>query len=88
LLALSWPSYPTFTQNCIYSNGFSPQGIAHAQAREAGMLQREHSVVQGLRRAEQQRGQALQAQRDRYHANQLEAGAAAASRTRERRDWR
>lgn len=66
--------YPTFTYNYIYTNGFSAQGIAHARANEAGIQAREQAAVQGLRQAEQQRGQAQQAQRDSDHANQQEAG--------------
>ncbi len=67
-------NYATFTYNYIYTNGFSAQGVAHARANEAGMQSREQSALQGLRQAEQQRGQAQQGQRDSYFANQQEAG--------------
>ena len=67
-------NYATFTYNYIYTNGFSAQGVAHARNNEAGIQARERAAVQGLRQAEQQRGQAQQAQRDGYSANQQEAG--------------
>lgn len=67
-------NYATFTYNYIYTNGFSAQGVAHARNNEAGIQAREQAAVQGLRQAEQQRGQAQQAQRDGYSANQQEAG--------------
>ena len=54
--ALSWPGFPTFPYSYLCTNGFSAQGIAHAQAHETGMLSREHSGVQGPRQAEHQRG--------------------------------
>ncbi|MFN0185438.1 MAG: hypothetical protein ACKVQR_16625 [Aquabacterium sp.] len=66
--------YPTFTYQYIYTNGFSAQGMAHLRQTEAGIAQREHAAVQGLRQAEAQRGQAQQAHRDGYFANQQEAG--------------
>jgi len=66
--------FPTFTYNYIYTNGFSAAGIAHARANEAGIAQREAAAVQGLRQAEQNRAQAMQAQRDGYFRNQQEAG--------------
>jgi hypothetical protein len=69
-------NYPTFTYQYIYTNGFSAQGMAHARNTEAGIQAREQAAVQGLRQAEQQRGQAQQAQRDGYYANQQEAGRA------------
>lgn len=66
--------YPTYTYNWIYTAGFSAQGIAHARANEAGIARAEQGKVQELRAAEAQRGQAQQMQRDRYSANQQEAG--------------
>ncbi|MBS0433383.1 MAG: hypothetical protein JSR75_00590 [Proteobacteria bacterium] len=66
--------YPTYTYNWIYTAGFSAQGIAHARANEAGIARAEQGKVQELRAAEAQRGQAQQLQRDRYVANQQEAG--------------
>lgn len=66
--------YPTYTYHWVYTNGFSAQGIAHARANEAGIAANERAAVQRLRDAEQQRGAAQQAQRDRYFANQQEAG--------------
>lgn len=66
--------YPTFTYNWIYTAGFSAQGMAHARATEAGIQARERAAVQGVREAEAARGQAQQAQRDRYFHNQQEAG--------------
>ncbi len=66
--------YPTFTYNYVYTNGFSAQGMAHARATEAGIQARERNAVQGLRDAQAARGQAQQAQRDSYFANQQEAG--------------
>jgi len=66
--------FPTFTYQYIYTNGFSASGIAHARANEAGIAQREAAAVQGLRQAEQNRAQAMQAQRDGYFRNQQEAG--------------
>lgn len=66
--------YPTYTYNWVYTNGFSAQGIAHARANEAGIAANERAAVQRLRDAEQQRGAAQQVQRDRYFANQQEAG--------------
>ena len=67
-------NYPSFTAEYIYTNGFSAQGIAHARANNAGMQAREQASLQGLRQAEQQRGQAQQGLRDSYFANQQEAG--------------
>ena len=67
-------NYATFTYNYIYTNGFTAQGIAHARNNEAGIQAREQAALQGLRQAQQQRGQAQQAQRDGYYANQQEAG--------------
>jgi hypothetical protein len=67
-------SYPQFTYQYIYTLGFSQQGIAMARANEAGIAQREAAAVQGLREAEQNRAQAMQAQRDGYFRNQQEAG--------------
>ncbi len=66
--------YPTYTYNWIYTAGFSAQGIAHARANEAGIARAEQAKVQELRAAEAARGQAQQVQRDRYVANQREAG--------------
>jgi hypothetical protein len=66
--------FATYTYQYIYTNGFSAAGIAHARANEAGIAQREAAAVQGLRQAEQNRAQAMQAQRDGYFRNQQEAG--------------
>lgn len=66
--------YPTYTYNWIYTAGFSAQGIAHARANEAGIARAEQAKVHELRAAEAARGQAQQVQRDRYAANQQEAG--------------
>lgn len=66
--------YPTYTYNWIYTAGFSARGIEHARATEAGISRAEHAKLQELRAAEAQRGQAQQVQRERYFANQQEAG--------------
>jgi len=66
--------FAAFTYQYIYTNGFSAGGVAHARANEAGIAQREAAAVQGLRQAEQNRAQAMQAQRDGYFRNQQEAG--------------
>ena len=66
--------FPTYTSQWIYTRGFSADGMRHAQANEAGMRAREHAAWQGLQQAQMQRGQAQQAQRDSYFANQQEAG--------------
>ncbi len=66
--------YPTFTYNYIYTNGFTPQGIAHARATEAGNQQAERAAWQRLQGAQRERAQAQQGQRDGYFANQQEAG--------------
>lgn len=66
--------YPTFTYQYVYTNGFSAQGIAHARANESGIQQREMAAWQGMKQAELARGQAQQGLRDRYFANQQEAG--------------
>lgn len=66
--------YPTYTYNWIYTAGFSAQGIAHARATEAGIATAERAKLQQLREAEARRGAAQQEQRDRYAANQQEAG--------------
>ncbi len=66
--------YPTFTYNYIYTNGFTPQGVAHARATEAGNQAGEQRAWQGLQQAQQQRAQAQQGQRDSFFANQQEAG--------------
>lgn len=66
--------YPTFTYNYIYTNGFTPQGVAHARATESGNQAGEQRAWQGLQQAQQQRAQAQQGQRDSFFANQQEAG--------------
>jgi len=66
--------YPTYTYNYVYTRGFSRDGIAHAQANEAGIRANENAAVRRLRDAEAQRGAAQQQQRDGYFANQQEAG--------------
>jgi hypothetical protein len=66
--------FPSYTYNWIYTRGYSADGIRHARANEAGMQAREHAAWQGLQQAQAQRGQAQQAQRDSYFANQQEAG--------------
>jgi hypothetical protein len=66
--------FPTYTYQWVYTRGFSADGMRHAQANEAGMRAREHAAWQGLQQAQMQRGQAQQAQRDSYFANQQEAG--------------
>jgi hypothetical protein len=66
--------FPTYTYQYIYTRGFSADGMRHAQNNEAGMRAREHAAWQGLQQAQMQRGQAQQAQRDSYFANQQEAG--------------
>lgn len=66
--------YPTFTYNYIYTNGFTPQGLAHARNTEAGNQQAEMAAWQRLQNAQRQRGQAQQAQRDGFFAHQQEAG--------------
>ena len=66
--------YPTNTNNGIYTNGYSAQGIAHARANEAGIANAERAKVQQLREAEAQRGAAQQQHRDTYARNQQEAG--------------
>jgi hypothetical protein len=68
--------YPAYTYQWIYTAGFSAQGIAHARGNEAGIAAAERAKVQQLRDAEAQRGAAQQQQRDRYAANQQEAGRA------------
>ena len=66
--------YPTYTYNYVYTRGFSREGVAHAQANEAGIRSNENAAVQRLRAAEAQRGAAQQQQRDGYFSNQQEAG--------------
>lgn len=66
--------YPTYTYNYVYTRGFSREGIAYAQANEAGIRANENAAVRRLRDAEAQRGAAQQQQRDSYFANQQEAG--------------
>lgn len=66
--------YPTFTYNCIYTNGFSAQGIAHARSIESGNQARERAAWQGVQQAQAERAQAQQAQRDGHARNQQEAG--------------
>lgn len=66
--------YPTYTYNYVYTRGFTREGVAHAQANEAGMRANERAAVQRLRDAEAGRGAAMQQQRDGYFANQGEAG--------------
>ena len=66
--------FPTYTYNHIYTRGFSSDGMRHAQANESNIQANERAAWQRLRQAEAQRGQAQQAQRDGYFANQQEAG--------------
>ncbi|KNZ32825.1 MAG: hypothetical protein AD742_08900 [Methylibium sp. NZG] len=66
--------FRTYTYQWVYTRGFSADGMRHAQANEAGMRAREHAAWQGLQQAQAARGQAQQAQRNGYFANQQEAG--------------
>jgi len=66
--------FPPYTYNYVYTRGFSPDSVAHARANEANIAQREQAAIQGWREAQARRGQAQQEQRDRYFANQQEAG--------------
>lgn len=66
--------FPTYTYNYVYTRGFSRDGIAFAQANEAGIRANENAAVRRLREAEAQRGAAQQQQRDHYFVNQQEAG--------------
>jgi hypothetical protein len=66
--------YPTFTYHYIYTNGFSAAGMAHMRATEGRIQQQESAAWQGVRQAEADRAGAMQQQRDRFNANQHEAG--------------
>lgn len=63
-----------FTYEYIYTNGFSRDGIAHRARVENGNRAAEMNAVRGMREAEQNRANAMQAQRDGYSRNQQEAG--------------
>lgn len=66
--------FPAYTYQYVYTNGFSQAGVAHMRANEANIRQNEHAAAMRLREATAARGQAQQAQRDGYFANQQEAG--------------
>ena len=66
--------FPTYAYYYIYTNGFSSGGIAHMNNVENGNRAGEMNAWRGVQQAEQNRGQAMQAQRDGYFANQQEAG--------------
>lgn len=66
--------FATFTYYYVYTNGYSRDGIAHMNRVEGGNRAAEMNALNGLRRAEQQRGEAQQQQRNHYFNNQQEAG--------------
>lgn len=66
--------FATFTGEYIYTNGFSREGIAHRNRIESGNRAGEMQALQGVRRAEQNRADSMQQQRDGYYRNQQEAG--------------
>lgn len=66
--------FPTYTYNYIYTNGFSAQGVAAAQANENANNAKVYGAWQGVQQAEAQRGQAQADYAAGYAANQQEAG--------------
>ncbi len=66
--------FATFTGEYIYTNGFSREGLAHRNRIESGNRAAEMQALQGVRRAEQNRADSMQQQRDGYFRNQQEAG--------------
>ncbi|MEP6873287.1 MAG: hypothetical protein ABI887_02900 [Burkholderiales bacterium] len=68
--------FPTYAYYYMYTNGFSSAGIAHMNNVENGNRAGEMNAWRGVQQAEQNRGQAMQAQRNGYFANQQEAGRA------------
>jgi hypothetical protein len=66
--------FPTFTYYYVYTRGYSREGIAHMNRVEGGNRAAEMNAWNGVRRAEQQRADAMQNQRNQYFNNQQEAG--------------
>ena len=66
--------FATYAYYYMYTKGFSRDGIDHMNRVERGNQAAEMSSLQGLRQAEQMRGDAQQQQRDSYFRNQQEAG--------------
>lgn len=66
--------FATYTYYHIYTNGFSRGGIEHMNRVEGGNRAAEMNAWQGVRQAEQNRADSMQAQRDGYFHNQQEAG--------------
>jgi hypothetical protein len=66
--------YYTWTYNYIYTNGYSAAGMAQARANENANQAKVQSAWQGLRQAEDQRGQAQATWQQHYSNNQNEAG--------------
>lgn len=67
-------TFEQFAWQYAATAGFTPDGIARFRAGEASNQQREHAAWQAYREAEQQRGEAQQANMDGYARNQREAG--------------
>lgn len=66
--------YATYTYYYIYTRGYSREGVAHMNRVESGNRAAEMEKVAGVRQAERNRGESMQAQRDSYFHNQQEAG--------------
>jgi len=66
--------FATYAYYYMYTNGFSQAGIAHMNRVEGSNQSAEMQRLQGLRQAEQQRGQAQVQQNESYYRNQAEAG--------------
>ena len=65
---------PSFTQQYLYTNGFSAQGIAHMRRTEAGNQAREHQAWQGLQAAQGNRAAAQAGLQQSRFNNQTDAG--------------
>lgn len=66
--------YPQFAYQYAATGGFTPEGIRRYQQSEAANRGGELAALQGVRQAEQQRGQAQQGLADGYGRNQIEMG--------------
>ena len=66
--------FATYAYYYMYTNGFSNAGIAQMNRVESGNRSAETARLQGVRQAEQQRGQAQVQQNDSFYRNQAEAG--------------
>jgi hypothetical protein len=67
-------AYQQFAYYHVYTNAFTPQGMAHMRNNEANLQNQERQRWIALQQAQQMRRDAQQVNRDVYFRNQQEAG--------------